>query len=132
MYIVPQPYKCDKCGHEQKWGPDERYSYPVFNEEKETSRGIVTTAKPVCPVCFEKFIVANVGLLRCTIDWDGSGSDYRNAKEAQFIDDREYSKKWDAMYSKSEDRWLEAQCGQDDCEYCADRPVKPSDDINLY
>ena len=132
MYIVAQKYKCDNCGHEIDWSPDDHQQFPVFQSVVDTGRGLLLKSNPVCPKCFEAFIKANVGLMYDVFDWDGKGSDYRKEKERLFIEDREYSKKWDAMYSKSEDRWLESMCDEPECEYCARRPEKPSDDSNLY
>jgi hypothetical protein len=35
-------------------------------------------------------------------------------------------KKYDAYFCKECDVWIEKQCGDDACEYCPDRPDKPS------
>lgn len=37
-----------------------------------------------------------------------------------------YCGKHDARYDEKEDKWLESKCGEDTCEFCKDRPEKPS------
>lgn len=54
MYILPQPYKCDKCGFTQEYSPHHTHNAPVLDEE------------PICPSCFEKFIRASCGVMK----WD--------------------------------------------------------------
>lgn len=38
-----------------------------------------------------------------------------------------YSDKHDANYCPDCNIWLEDQCGDDDCEFCSNRPVLPLD-----
>lgn len=51
MYILPQPHRCNKCGHEEEWGPHEGRVAPTLGGD------------PVCPKCFEAFIKAHCGTL---------------------------------------------------------------------
>lgn len=44
--------------------------------------------------------------------------------------DIKYSGIHDAYYCETCDIWLEQKCKDDDCEYCVDRPEKPSQIIN--
>jgi hypothetical protein len=37
----------------------------------------------------------------------------------------EYSHEYDAYYCPACNRWLEGQCGDLDCEFCAGRPTRP-------
>lgn len=39
---------------------------------------------------------------------------------------KKYNEQWDSHYDDEKDIWLEAQCQYEDCEYCNDRPTKPS------
>jgi hypothetical protein len=41
---------------------------------------------------------------------------------------RSYSERRDAYYCKECDAWFEGRCGDRDCEFCRDRPEKPSED----
>ena len=75
MYLYPQDYKCNKCGHEFKYGPHDPWNTPVVAEEESTDRGIITHSLPVCPKCWEKFLRDNLGLGYATTDW-GNGSHY--------------------------------------------------------
>jgi DNA-directed RNA polymerase subunit RPC12/RpoP len=45
MYILPQKYKCKKCGFEFMWSPHDRSFYPVTMDEE-----------PVCPKCWSEFL----------------------------------------------------------------------------
>jgi hypothetical protein len=38
-----------------------------------------------------------------------------------------YSEKHDATYDEEKDIWLEDKCDDPNCEYCKDRPDKPSE-----
>lgn len=38
-----------------------------------------------------------------------------------------YHYTFDAFYCKECDKWLESTCPDTDCEYCKERPEKPSD-----
>lgn len=40
--------------------------------------------------------------------------------------DKKYNAKHDAYYCESCDEWLEKNCGDPECDYCRDRPEKPS------
>jgi len=40
---------------------------------------------------------------------------------------RSYSERWDAYYCKECDVWVEARCGDAECEFCRDRPERPSE-----
>lgn len=51
-YQCPQPYKCDRCGHEMQYTPHERHPAPVVSDD------------PVCPKCFERFIREHCGILQ--------------------------------------------------------------------
>lgn len=52
MYMTPQPYKCDRCGHEMQWSMHDQQKSPVFDDGG------------VCPVCWERFVRENCGILR--------------------------------------------------------------------
>jgi hypothetical protein len=39
---------------------------------------------------------------------------------------RNYSEIYDAYYCQSCDIWLENTCGSKECDYCFNRPLKPS------
>lgn len=80
MYIMPQNYKCDQCGHEFIFGPHDSWATPVITEEEQTDQGIIVHDLPVCPKCWEQFLRANVGLGRCTVDWGGGSYYDRNLK----------------------------------------------------
>ena len=41
--------------------------------------------------------------------------------------ERYYTVKYDTYYCPSCDKWLEEDCGDPHCEFCASRPSKPSD-----
>lgn len=41
---------------------------------------------------------------------------------------RSYSHRYDAYYCQPCDTWLEDQCRDPGCEFCPDRPEKPSVD----
>jgi len=41
--------------------------------------------------------------------------------------DSKYNEKHDAYYDEEKDIWLEEKCDQKDCEFCSNRPTKPSD-----
>lgn len=55
MYIVPQLYKCPKCGYECQYGPHDKHPAPIVG------------ADPVCPKCWALFLHANVGLMESTV-----------------------------------------------------------------
>lgn len=56
-YILPQPYKCEKCGHEQSCSPHNPHAAPWIQVESGA-------LLPVCPVCFANFLAANTGLMQ--------------------------------------------------------------------
>lgn len=37
-----------------------------------------------------------------------------------------YSERYDAFFNSETDQWLDSQCDDLECEYCKDRPEKPS------
>ena len=39
---------------------------------------------------------------------------------------KKYNEKHDAYYDDKKDIWLEGTCDNKDCEFCSDRPTKPS------
>lgn len=41
--------------------------------------------------------------------------------------ERSYCEEHDAHYCKSCDIWLEKDCRSKTCDYCKDRPIKPSE-----
>lgn len=55
MYILPQPYTCDKCGHQSEYTPHVKHAAPTFE------------SGPICVACFEKFIRSSCG----TISYNG-------------------------------------------------------------
>ena len=40
--------------------------------------------------------------------------------------EKKYNEKHDAYYDDEKDEWLESKCDNPDCEFCKDRPTKPS------
>jgi hypothetical protein len=62
-YIVPQPHKCTKCSHEQQHSPHDGGLMVVDDE-------------PLCPKCLSEFLRKNVGILKCTVNFRGDGSEY--------------------------------------------------------
>jgi len=38
-----------------------------------------------------------------------------------------YNKQYDAYYDDEKDVWLEGKCDNPNCEFCKDRPSKPSE-----
>jgi hypothetical protein len=40
---------------------------------------------------------------------------------------RSYSQKHDAYYCEKCDKWLEGNCRDPECEFCRDRPERPSE-----
>lgn len=40
---------------------------------------------------------------------------------------KKYNKEWDSYYDEEKDIWLEEPCQYKDCEYCSNRPSKPSE-----
>lgn len=82
-YLVAQPYKCGKCGHEFKFSPDDGHPAPVLSQDYETDRGTVLRYLPVCPQCWTKFLMENIGLGFCTVKWLPEGSDYEVAMKGK-------------------------------------------------
>ena len=39
-----------------------------------------------------------------------------------------YSDQYDCYYCKSCNKWLETECGDKECQYCVDRPLRPKKD----
>lgn len=72
MYIVPQKYKCDRCGHEENYSPHAH------------SISLHLGADPVCNHCLSAMIRAACGVMRCTVDFSGKGgSEYQAAQTAK-------------------------------------------------
>ena len=40
---------------------------------------------------------------------------------------KKYNERYDAYYDEKKDIWLEEPCQYKDCEFCSNRPTKPSD-----
>jgi len=47
--------------------------------------------------------------------------------DSKFQGDKGYNEEWDSYYDEKKDIWLEDKCDQKDCEFCSNRPTKPSD-----
>jgi hypothetical protein len=43
-----------------------------------------------------------------------------------------YVAQHDASYDKEKDEWLESKCKDPECDYCIDRPDKPSDALGTH
>ncbi len=80
MYYAPQPYKCIKCENEFQYSQSNQHSAPVLSEQYESDRGTVQRYMPVCPKCWGAFLLKNVGVGYCTVQWSKEGSDYELAK----------------------------------------------------
>jgi DNA-directed RNA polymerase subunit RPC12/RpoP len=70
-YIMPQPYKCIKCGHEFMFSPHCHHSAPMTSEQD-----------PACPRCWDEFL-KTVGLGYGTTAWTNEGSDYERKMKEQ-------------------------------------------------
>lgn len=66
MYIVAQPHKCQRCGHEMKYGPHDHYNKSPITE----------AGNPICPVCWNEFLNGLGAEMLCTIAWSPKGSEY--------------------------------------------------------
>jgi hypothetical protein len=53
MYILPSPYKCQKCGFECEYSPHETHPAPVVH----TNFGPVIS----CPKCWMEWLKENLG-----------------------------------------------------------------------
>lgn len=42
-------------------------------------------------------------------------------------DDKKYCETYDAYYNPITDEWLEKKCSDPECDYCKNRPDKPSE-----
>lgn len=40
---------------------------------------------------------------------------------------KKHNEKHDAYYDNKKDEWLEDKCDNPNCEFCKDRPTKPSE-----
>jgi DNA-directed RNA polymerase subunit RPC12/RpoP len=80
-YISPQPYKCVKCDHEFEHSPHHAHPAPVLQKEVQSERGTHSQAMPVCPRCWAKFLLENIGIGYNTQKWRPEGSDYQIEKE---------------------------------------------------
>ena len=53
VYMIPRQYKCPDCGTTTKWADNGGVaSVPIIE------------GAPVCPVCWEKFVKANVPVMQ--------------------------------------------------------------------
>lgn len=82
-YVSPSPYKCVKCDHEFEYSPHHTHAAPVLGREIETAHGLVTQSMPVCPTCWAKFLLENIGIGYSTTKWRPEGSDYEIEKAKQ-------------------------------------------------
>jgi DNA-directed RNA polymerase subunit RPC12/RpoP len=82
-YIMPAPYKCIKCGFEFNFTPHNTHSAPVLQREIPGGNGIYQQSMPICPKCWAKFLMDNVGIAYATTTWTKDGSDYENALKEQ-------------------------------------------------
>lgn len=55
MYLIPQPYKCPKCGHECFYSPHEPHPSPVLE--------VTQFIDPTCPECWQQFIKQHVPVM---------------------------------------------------------------------
>lgn len=39
---------------------------------------------------------------------------------------KKYSEQYDSYYDYEKDVWLEDKCSVDNCSFCRDRPIRPS------
>lgn len=67
-YITPQPLKCTRCGYEADLSLHNPSSNIVFGSEI------------FCHKCISEFLRSNIGVMKCTIDFTGGGSEYEKAK----------------------------------------------------
>lgn len=51
MYLIPQEYKCIKCGYIASYSPHDSWPAPV----------LPISENPVCPQCWEVFLCNEVG-----------------------------------------------------------------------
>lgn len=40
---------------------------------------------------------------------------------------KKYNEQWDSYYDDENDEWLEEPCQDENCEFCSNRPTKPSE-----
>jgi hypothetical protein len=59
MYLIPQPHKCNKCGHIADVDENDDCSGSAYT--KDSVAGI--TVIRVCPVCWQKFLLEHVGVM---------------------------------------------------------------------
>jgi DNA-directed RNA polymerase subunit RPC12/RpoP len=71
-YHAPMPYKCIKCGYEFQYSQDHSHPAPVLSSAQNQSM-------PVCPQCWAKFLLENIGISFGTTNWTGV-SDYDKEK----------------------------------------------------
>jgi len=50
--------------------------------------------------------------------------------DSKFQGDKGYNEEWDSYYDGKKDIWLEEPCQYKDCEFCSNRPTKPSDCVD--
>lgn len=53
MYIIPQKYKCDKCGYETMYSPHDAGDVTLCDID----------GHPFCPKCLSEFLKKNIGTL---------------------------------------------------------------------
>jgi len=67
MYLVAQPYRCQKCGFEGEWSPHSKFGKtPTSISYVETGKGSWSEdswENPVCPKCWRAFILDNFGIM---------------------------------------------------------------------
>ena len=59
MYVLLQPYRCNKCGYDELYTPSLPIATPVL-----------LNRQPVCPVCWDKFLKENLGIMECQVSFD--------------------------------------------------------------
>lgn len=52
-----------------------------------------------------------------------------NVQSCKYLElpDSKYCEQYDAYYNPKTDEWLEKKCSDPGCEFCKDRPDKPSE-----
>lgn len=89
--------------------------------------------KLICTKCFKVREMEKVfyGKKEDEFSWYCSNCDDKISKAAVISDFSEvkYCEKHDAKYHTRLNIWLEDSCGSADCEFCNNRPAKPSEVI---
>jgi DNA-directed RNA polymerase subunit RPC12/RpoP len=68
-YLIPQTYKCIKCGFEIKYSPHNHHSSPTTDDFIS------------CPNCWEQFLREHIGELKCTVNFTGTSEYDESIKE---------------------------------------------------